>query len=281
MRARLFALMALIASAAVVGYMAGPVSRAADTPGFSKESDVRAAVVSVQRLDFPRARLTLKVTHSAHPEVFGITGAERTVTVDNYLWTKSGKVDYSNRLNIGSVAAYYLLQGDEIRGKLVSGSSAPGQDAEWLICGVERVAAGDAATGPVRSARMQGDLQFTLEAAQQVYKTGEPVRMSLTVENTGSQPETLRFSSGQQYDFTVTQAGSEIWRWSADRFFIQALTQFTLAPGAKRTFAESWAQKDNDGRQVKPGEYQVQSVLTLSGPRAPVGPVTVTVRAKQ
>ena len=128
---------------------------------------------------------------------------------------------------------------------------------------------------------MQGDLQFTLEAAQQVYKTGEPVRMSLTVENTGSQPETLRFSSGQQYDFTVTQAGSEIWRWSADRFFIQALTQFTLAPGAKRTFAESWAQKDNDGRQVKPGEYQVQSVLTLSGPRSPVGPVTVTVRAKQ
>ena len=128
---------------------------------------------------------------------------------------------------------------------------------------------------------MQGNLQFTLEAAQQVYKTGEPVRMTLTVENTGRQPETLRFSSGQQYDFTVMQAGKEVWRWSADRFFIQALTQVTLAPGGKRSFAEFWPQKDNQGRQVKPGEYQVQAVMTVSGPRSTVGPVSVTIRSKQ
>lgn len=273
-------LLILLAVAASIMLSLVPVIQAQVAPTANRTSDIRATVLSVERLDFPNARLRLRVTESSRTSVLNVRSSAREITARNHLRTSQGRVDFANTDNIGAVGAYYLLQGDEIRGKLFSGSSTPGQTGEWSVYGIERVAGGSAAA-PVRSTRMQGNLRLTLEMRQDTYAAGDPVRMTFTVENTGTQPETLHFSSGQQYDFIVTMAGTEVWRWSADRFFIQALTQFTLAPGAKRTFTETWFQKDNQGRQVKPGKYDIQAVLTTTGVRPTAGPVSVTVRSRE
>ena len=50
------------------------------------------------------------------------------------------------------------------------------------------------------------------------------------------------FPSGQSYDFIVRPAGAgaEVWRWSGDRGFTQAVQTLTLAPGATWTFGSRW-----------------------------------------
>jgi hypothetical protein len=79
-----------------------------------------------------------------------------------------------------------------------------------------------------------------LAASFQIQPTTDSVVFVLAVTNATQQPLTLEFSSGQSYDFTVADAGREVWRWSADRMFTQALRSETLGPGETRTWRERW-----------------------------------------
>jgi hypothetical protein len=73
-------------------------------------------------------------------------------------------------------------------------------------------------------------------------KTGDTVRLTLQVTNPSTAPVTFTFPSGQSYDFVVRPAGAgaEVWRWSADMGFTQAVRTLTLAPGETWTFGERW-----------------------------------------
>lgn len=79
-----------------------------------------------------------------------------------------------------------------------------------------------------------------LLASMQATTEGGAVRFVLQVTNTTSAPIALEFPSGQSFDFVVLQGGREVWRWSADRMFTQALRSETLAPGATLTYEERW-----------------------------------------
>ncbi|HET7462191.1 MAG TPA: BsuPI-related putative proteinase inhibitor [Longimicrobium sp.] len=68
----------------------------------------------------------------------------------------------------------------------------------------------------------------------------DSVRFTLQVTNASAQPVTLRFSSGQSYDFTVRDGAAEVWRWSGEMMFTQALRAETLAPGETRGWSETW-----------------------------------------
>lgn len=73
-------------------------------------------------------------------------------------------------------------------------------------------------------------------------ETGDTVRLTLQVTNPSTAPVAVTFSSGQSYDFVVRPAGAgaEVWRWSADMGFTQALRTLTLGPGETWTFTERW-----------------------------------------
>ena len=75
----------------------------------------------------------------------------------------------------------------------------------------------------------------------QVNTSGNAVHFTLQISNTGSTPVPLEFTSGQSFDFAVLQAGREVWRWSADQMFTQALRSETLAPGATRSYEATWS----------------------------------------
>jgi intracellular proteinase inhibitor BsuPI len=116
--------------------------------------------------------------------------------------------------------------------------------------------------GPSRG-RADADFppRLLLTADPSTAAMGAPVALSLTVSNLAPFPVTLLFPTGQQYDFVVSRAGEAIWRWSADKLFIEMFTRLTLGPGEQRRFAQSWNQHDNDGHPVAPGAYDVSASL--------------------
>ena len=99
------------------------------------------------------------------------------------------------------------------------------------------------------------------------YKPGETVRLTLRLANPLAEALTLPFSSGQRYDFVVTnEAGVEVWRWSHDRMFTMALGSETLQPGDERVYEAAWDQKPSAaGTTVTPGRYTVVGTIT-TGP---------------
>jgi hypothetical protein len=79
-----------------------------------------------------------------------------------------------------------------------------------------------------------------LVASFQIRPAADSVAFTLAVTNSGREPLALEFRSGQTYDFAVSDRGREVWRWSAERMFTQALRTETLAPGQTLTWRELW-----------------------------------------
>lgn len=102
-----------------------------------------------------------------------------------------------------------------------------------------------------------------LVSSLQVAAFADSVRFALQVTNAGSAPVELEFASGQTHDFVVSRAGAELWRWSADRAFTQALRGETLAPGETLAFEGTW--RVPAGTR---GELVARGFLTARGRRA-------------
>jgi hypothetical protein len=89
----------------------------------------------------------------------------------------------------------------------------------------------------------------------------DSVQLVLHATNPTSRPLTLEFSTAQRYDFVVSDAnGREVWRWSADQMFAQALGREVLAPGATRQYREVWV-------GARPGRYIARGQVPASGRR--------------
>ena len=102
-----------------------------------------------------------------------------------------------------------------------------------------------------------------LVSSLQVATFADSVSFALRVTNAGSAPVELEFPSGQTHDFVVSRGGAELWRWSADRAFTQALVSETLAPGETRAFEGSWRVPAGTS-----GELVARGFLTAGGRRA-------------
>ena len=74
-------------------------------------------------------------------------------------------------------------------------------------------------------------LRLEIKTDRQVYKAGDPVAVSFLLLNTSSTtPVSLTFNTGQTFDLALSQDGQAVWRWSADKFFTQAIQEKNLAP---------------------------------------------------
>ena len=120
-------------------------------------------------------------------------------------------------------------------------------------------ALGVAACGAGAGGALPGEssLTTTLATDRAAYASGQPVGLILTVTNAGGAPVTLRFTSGQRYDFTIGPAGGDpVWRWSAGRAFIQMLGEERVSPGSRLEFRERY------GGVLEPGRYRATGVVT-------------------
>jgi hypothetical protein len=98
-----------------------------------------------------------------------------------------------------------------------------------------------------------------LSPSLQAYTAGDEVAFVLLVLNTTDEPIDITFPSGQSFDFVVTGAGDEIWRWSAERLFTQAVRTERVEPGEALSYQASW--QPEEGHR---GEFTVVGRLTSS-----------------
>ena len=101
-------------------------------------------------------------------------------------------------------------------------------------------------------------LPSTLEAT-----IGTSVTLTLTVRNPADTAIDVDFSSGQRYDFDVTDSatGREVWRWSASRTFVQSAQPERIPAGGALTYAESWTPPGK-------GRYLAHGYLTSTSHQA-------------
>ena len=89
------------------------------------------------------------------------------------------------------------------------------------------------------------------------YATGDEILVTLHVVNASAAPVTLEFQTAQRFDVSVAdRAGSEIWRWSADRGFAQMLGAETVASGDTLTYSATYH------GELPPGSYLAVGRLT-------------------
>lgn len=110
---------------------------------------------------------------------------------------------------------------------------------------------------------MDNPFQLGLAIGQSEYESGVPIRVFMTVTNTGNTAKTLEFRSSQRFDLLVYKADKEIWRLSSGMMYTLMITHQTLVPGASLRLEGVWNQTDIQGQQVESGVYQMKGILTI------------------
>lgn len=118
----------------------------------------------------------------------------------------------------------------------------------------------------------------TVATDKKMYGVGDTITFTLTVKNGTKQALSLRFSSGQRYDFKLFDAktpagarpdtGKLLWQWSRGRMFFQMISSEKLEPGKTLTFSDKYEFKPTPGQTVKPlaaGKYALVGILTTMG----------------
>ena len=76
--------------------------------------------------------------------------------------------------------------------------------------------------------RISGEVDVLVTAVPEA----DRITMSLFITNNSLEPVVLDYTSGQRYDFALLDSNKNVlYRWSADKLFIQALSSMTIAPG--------------------------------------------------
>jgi hypothetical protein len=74
------------------------------------------------------------------------------------------------------------------------------------------------------------------------------VKLAFNVMNASASKIEVHFASGQTHEFVVLdESGREVWRWSADRMFTQALQTKQLDAGETIAYDEKWNAKGRRG----------------------------------
>lgn len=108
-------------------------------------------------------------------------------------------------------------------------------------------------------------LEDTNGNVQDIFSAGQTMVLKLEIYNRSDAAQTLWFSSGEQYNFVVVDAGTAtpVWTWSADKGFTQAFNELAFKPYETKIFTVNWDQTDNTGAQLASGQYEVMGGFTM------------------
>ena len=101
-----------------------------------------------------------------------------------------------------------------------------------------------------------GDVHVRFSPVSEPLTTGSTVWWAFDLENTGTEPLDLTFSSGQRADVVLSRDGVEEYRWSADKAFTEAIETVTIAPGEVLPIVM------NDVFGAAPGDYELAAAVT-------------------
>lgn len=110
---------------------------------------------------------------------------------------------------------------------------------------------GDGGASESQSGSEKSGLTLSIEHDEPI-RSGGPVTWKLTVENGGPDEVVLVFRSGKDGDVALVQGGREAYRWSATKYFSQAMREERLAAGERRAFT-----LEEKALSVAPGDYEL------------------------
>jgi len=132
-----------------------------------------------------------------------------------------------------------------------------------LVLGLSPLPAGPNA---VLAAR-EPSLILMLASDQAAYRVGETTTFTVAVDNPTGAAVSLLFPSGRRYDIVALAGDVEVWRWSAQRDFVDEEATVSFPPGVSLLGRETWDWRDGAGAPLAPGTYRFVSTLTSSPPR--------------
>lgn len=92
---------------------------------------------------------------------------------------------------------------------------------------------------------------------------GEPLfGLSLTLENRSEGFKLLDFPTGQRSDFQVFADKKLVWKWSYNRYFVQARSSLRLDPGDSKTYTVHWDGMTNKKVPLERGLYRFSATVT-------------------
>jgi hypothetical protein len=93
----------------------------------------------------------------------------------------------------------------------------------------------------------------------ELVKQEENIKFDFKLVNRSGESQDLTFASGQIYEVVVTdRLGQEVYRYSDNTMFTQAIVAKTLAAGEFLSGQVVWDMKDKSGQLLPPGRYSVQ-----------------------
>jgi hypothetical protein len=120
--------------------------------------------------------------------------------------------------------------------------------------------------------------RFTVSVGPPVASGNPTATFRLQVNSAA--PLNLSFSSGQEYDLALIDGnGTTVWRWSADKTFVQSTHQRTVTDEWSATVEIPWPTAPGGG--LLPGNYTVQATITASAATPFAATVPVTIAATQ
>ncbi|MZQ85612.1 hypothetical protein GQF01_26170 [Paenibacillus sp. 5J-6] len=85
------------------------------------------------------------------------------------------------------------------------------------------------------------------------------LNVNFNLQNVSGKEQRISYGSGQQYDiFIYNEKKEEIYRWSINRAFTQALIIRNLKKDDKLIFNEEWNLKNKKRHAVPPGKYTIE-----------------------
>ena len=102
-------------------------------------------------------------------------------------------------------------------------------------------------------------MEVSLTLSDNQVSADESLTMVLNAKNTSKDSITVTMSagSGPNYDFVVINSDSSIVWGKLNDYVTLAAVIYDFAPGETKTFEHSWNLTDEQGDQVKKGEYAV------------------------
>jgi hypothetical protein len=128
----------------------------------------------------------------------------------------------------------------------------------------------DRDTPAAQSGKENGGLSLSVSFDDPL-RANQPVTWTLEVENGGPAEAVLTFRSGKDGDVSLLQGGREAYRWSATRFFSQAIRQVPIGPGERKSYT-----LEEKAFSAAAGDYELVADLA-SEPAPPPARRAVTV----
>ncbi|RKX44341.1 MAG: hypothetical protein DRP38_09510, partial [Thermotogae bacterium] len=126
---------------------------------------------------------------------------------------------------------------------------------------------------PVVNRPPLGNLTVNVTLDRYNVSLNETVNISVSVTNVGNQPINLTFPTAKTGDFSIIDSdGTEVYRWSEGKYFIQVITTLTIKPKETVTLlTDEW-------KPLTEGTYTIRAWLETT-PHVLSDPVIINVMA--